>query len=141
MTPQVNTSVEVVEVKTATPDPTTTVPSIIPTQAQAKEEVTRTSAILQRQSLPDFSTALSWDVMTGRYNEFVQSFGKSSTLNRKKRKVNKQTGNPLLISVQFGWQYGENFSFNKKTHDIVFYRSAEDSFQYDFTARIHSSMN
>lgn len=103
---------------------------------EAREEVTRTSAILQRQSLPDFSTALSWDVMTDRYNEFVKSFGKTSTLNRKKRQVNKQTGNPLLMPIQFGWQYGEDFSFNKNTHDIVFYRSSEDSFHYDFTARI-----
>lgn len=78
--------------------------------------------------------------MTDRYNEFVKSFGKTSTLNRKKRQVNKQTGNPLLMPIQFGWQYGEDFSF-KNTHDIVFYRSSEDSFHYDFTARILSPTN
>lgn len=141
VTSQVKKPATVVDIKTATPDSPTTAPPIPPTQVEAREEVTRTSAILQRQSLPDFSTALSWDVMTDRYNEFVKSFGKTSTLNRKKRQVNKQTGNPLLMPIQFGWQYGEDFSFNKNTHDIVFYRSSEDSFHYDFTARILSPTN
>lgn len=141
MTSRVKKPATVVDVKTATPDSSTTAPPIPLTQVEAREEVTRTSAILQRQSLPDFSTALSWDVMTDRYNEFVKSFGKTSTLNRKKRQVNKQTGNPLLMPIQFGWQYGEDFSFNKNTHDIVFYRSSEDSFHYDFAARILSPTN
>ena len=90
MTSRVKKPATVVDVKTATPDSSTTAPPIPPTQVEAREEVTRTSAILQRQSLPDFSTALSWDVMTDRYNEFVKSFGKTSTLNRKKRQVNRR---------------------------------------------------
>ena len=136
VTSRVKKQVERVDIKTALLDPPTAAPPVLPTQVEAREEVTRTSAILQRQSLPDFSTALSWDMMTSRYDEFVKSFGKTSTLNRKKRQVNKQTGNPLLMPIQFGWQYGEDFSFNQNTHDIVFYRSSEDSFHYDFTARI-----
>ena len=98
---------------------------------------TKSTILLERQYLPDFSEAKSWDDMSEHYKDHIRTFGQNKKVIRgkKREEKTKEKVNPVLMTIPFNWQYGENFSFSRDKHSITFYRSPNDEFQYNFDFR------
>lgn len=105
-------------------------------QMESADSKTKSTILLERQSLPDFSEAKSWDEMTEHYRDYIKSFGKKRKVTRGKKRNEQGKENPVLMAIPFDWQYGEDFSFTRDKHTITFYRSPDDAFHYDYDIRI-----
>ena len=108
-------------------------------QMESADSTTKSTILLERQSLPDFSESKSWDEMTEHYRDYIRSFGKKRKVTRGKKREEKGRENPVLMTIPFEWQYGEDFSFTRDKHIITFYRSPDDPFHYDYDIRIYTT--
>ena len=94
-------------------------PSTVPTESlnMFGSRVPRSSYVLMKQKLPDFSKAASWDSISESYN----SLKSQPTLEKKRRRKSKTF--PYLMSLGLGIKYAEWFELQKPSHTVIMHRN------------------